>query len=205
MKSYNEAALAAYAGGTAMSVGAVEIYGATPFFAWGGDGTLTMIGGDGASHDFVGLGAKALVEVGGGALGGAAQNVTLTLSGIDAAVIAAVDTASVRGAPVVVWELTFDGSGQTLLDAHIFTRGSADRLPRSEQPGGTGTIQLLVETAANGLGRRGARMRTDADQRMIKSTDGGCKHVSYAGEKQLYWGGKRPATAGGAFNPNPFA
>lgn len=186
MKSYTDAALAAYADGTARSVGAVEFHGSTPFYCWGSDGVLDL---DGKS--FLGLGGNALVEVGGGALGGAAQNITLTLSGVDPDVIAAVNSAAVRGAPVVIWELTFDGSGMTLLDAHVFARGSADRLPRSEQPGGTATIKVMVETAANGLGRRGARMRTDADQRMIKSNDGGCKHVSYAGEKTLYWGGKR--------------
>lgn len=186
MKNYAESALAAYAEGTARSVGAAEIHCDPPFYCWGGDGFLDL---DGKS--FIGLGANALIEIGGGALGGAAQNITLTLSGVDPDVIAAVNTAAVRGSPVVVWELTFDGSGQTLLDGHIFARGSADRLPRSEQPGGTASIKVMVETAANGLGRRGSRMRTDADQRMIKSNDGGCKHVSYAGEKTLYWGGKR--------------
>ncbi|MGW8204408.1 hypothetical protein ACWGM0_17915 [Sphingomonas bisphenolicum] len=191
MKSYTDAALAAYADGTAMSIGAIEIHCDPPFFAAGGDGKLSMVASDGVTRDFIGLGANALVEVGGGALGGAAQNITLTLSGVDPDVIAAVNTAAVRGSPVVVWELTFDGSGQTLLDAHIFARGSADRLPRSEQPGGTASIKVMVETAANGLGRRGSRMRTDADQRMIKANDGACKHVSYAGEKTLYWGGKR--------------
>lgn len=194
MKDYNDAALDAYADGTAISVGAVEVHCDPPFYAWGGDGLLPLDG-----KTFIGLGAKGLVQVGGGALGGAAQNVTLTLSGIDADVIAAVDTAAVRGKPVVVWELTFDGSGQILLDAHVFTRGSADRLPRSEQPGGESSISVLVETAANGLGRRGSRYRTDADQRMVSPSDGGCKHVSYAGEITLYWGGKK-GSASAAFS-----
>lgn len=199
MKAYSEAALAAYADGTAMSVGAIELHVDPVACFWGGDGVLTMTASDGVERDFVGLGAKAMVEVGGGALGGAAQNVTVTLSGIDPDIIAALNPTPARGKPVVIWELTFDGSGQTMLDAHIFSRGTADRLPRSEQPGGEASIKLLVETAANGLGRRGSRMATDADQRMINPDDGGCKHVSYAGEIVLYWGGKR-STAGTAFS-----
>jgi hypothetical protein len=198
VKDYSDAALEAYADGTAMSVGAVEIHCDPPFYAWGGDGILPMTGSDGETHDFLGLGAKALVEVGGGALGGAAQSITLTLSGVDPAVVAAVDTAAMRDSPAVIWELTFDGTGQTLLDAHVFSRGRADRLPRSDQPGGTASIKILVETAANGLGRNGQRMGTDADQRMIKPTDGGYKHVAYAGEITLYWNGKK-SSASGAF------
>lgn len=199
MKSYGEAALEAYADGTAMSVGAVEIHGDDPVFYWGGDGVLPMVAADGIEHDFLGLGARAIVEVGGGALGGSAQNITLSLSGADPDIISAIDTAAVRGKPVVIWELTFDGSGQTLLDAHVFARGTADRLPRSEQPGGEASIKVMIETAANGLGRRGSRYRTDADQRMVSPTDGGCKHVSYAGEITLYWGGKK-STASSAFS-----
>jgi len=55
-----------------------------------------------------------------------------------------------------------------------------------------------LETAARGLGRRGARMRSDADQRLLDPADGFFKHISYAAEKNLYWGGKRPARAGSA-------
>jgi len=41
-------------------------------------------------------------------------------------------------------------------------------------------------------------MRTDADQRLVNATDGGMRHISYAGQKMLYWGGKVPARAGSA-------
>ena len=51
---------------------------------------------------------------------------------------------------------------------------------------------------AKGLGRKGGRMRTDADQRLIDPDDGFFKNVAYAGAKTLYWGGQRPATAGSA-------
>jgi hypothetical protein len=191
MKDYNAPALAAYAEGSAMSIGAVEIHCDPPFYAWGGDGILPLDG-----KDFIGLGANAFVQVGSGALGGAAQSVTLTLSGVDPDVIALIDTAAVRGSPAVIWEVTFDGSGQNVLDAHVFTRGRADRLPLSDQPGGTSTIKVLIETSANGLGRRGSRMRSDADQRMVKAIDGGMKHTAFAGEKTTYWGGKKSSAAG---------
>ena len=67
-----------------------------------------------------------------------------------------------------------------------------------EASGGTASITLEVESPGRGLGRRTGRIRSDADQRLIDPSDGGLSRVSYAGEKQLYWGGRRPAKAGQA-------
>ena len=41
-------------------------------------------------------------------------------------------------------------------------------------------------------------MRSDADQRLIDASDGFFKNVSFAGEKTLYWGGRKPTRAGTA-------
>jgi hypothetical protein len=95
----------------------------------------------------------------------------------------------------VLRRLIFDGSGTRLLDEQIFARGKVDALPIEDIAGGTSTVSASVETAARALGRRGGRMRTDADQRLVKATDGGFSNVSFAAEKTLYWGGKKPATA----------
>jgi hypothetical protein len=54
----------------------------------------------------------------------------------------------------------------------------------------------VVESAARGLGRRGARMRTDADQRLVNPNGGFFRHIAFAGQKNLYLGGPKPETAG---------
>jgi hypothetical protein len=64
--------------------------------------------------------------------------------------------------------------------------------------GGTATISCNVESAARALGRKGGRVRSDADQRLVKANDGFFKNVAFAAEKTLYWGGKKPANAGAA-------
>jgi hypothetical protein len=63
---------------------------------------------------------------------------------------------------------------------------------------GSATIELSIEGAARGLVRRGGRIRSDADQRLVSSTDGFYRVVSAAPKKTLYWGGKRPSVAGSA-------
>ena len=193
MKTISTAALAALDNGTAIVTGAVEILTEPPVRLWGGYGAITF---DGRTFDPTG--DRGLVQVAGGALGGAAQAITLSLSGIDPEVLVVDDSDEASAAPATLWRLIFSGDGQTLLDAHVWQRGRLDELLREDEIGGSASIIVTLESAARGLGRRGARMRSDADQRLIKANDGFFKNVSFAGDKTLYWGGRKPANAGSA-------
>ncbi len=191
MKTLAPAALAALEAGTAIVSGAVEIACTPVVRVWGGWHELTFDG-----RTFLPIGDRGLAQVAGGALGDAAQNITLTLSAIDPETAALLDATELKSAPAVLWRLIFSGDGNTLLDFDVWARGRLDTIMRDEQIGGTAAIAAQLETAAKGLGRRGARMRSDADQRLIDASDGFFKNVSYAGEKTLYWGGRRPARVG---------
>jgi hypothetical protein len=195
MKSISAAAKQALADGTAIVAGAVkiEIPGGAVLRLWGGHGPLNL---PGEAAPFEPMADRALVQVAGGALGGAAQAITLSLSGIDPEALVVDDSATAQGAPTTLWRLIFAGDGNTLLGAHVWARGRLDQVMREDEIGGTATISAMLETAARGLGRRGGRMRSDADQRLIKANDGFFKNVSFAAEKTLYWGGRKPAIAG---------
>lgn len=193
MKTIATAALEALDRGDAIVTGAVEIGATPPVRVWGGNGRLPFDG-----RTFEGIGDRGLVQVVGGALGGTSQAITLTLSGIEPEVLQLLDADEVSGAPAVLWRLIFSSDGNTLLDYNVWARGRLDQLPQEEEVGGTATIKAVLETAARGLSRRGGRMRSDADQRLIDPNDGFFKHVSYAGQKTLYWGGRKPANAGSA-------
>lgn len=194
MKVYSDEAMAAILAGTALIAGAVMIACDPPVRVWSGHGPWTLDG-----EEYLGIGHRGLVKGSGAALGGTAQAMSLTLSGVDPDALALLDAEDLRGAPVVVSELIFDGSGTRMLDSETIRRGKSDLLTIDETPGAEATLTLTVETAARALGRRGGRMRSDADQRLIEPTDGGLKHVSYAGSKTLYWGGQRPSTVTDAF------
>ena len=198
MKIFSDEAQAAIERGDVISAGAVEILCDPPVRVWGGYGTITIDG-----QVFDGIGDRGLATVSGSSIGGAEQNVTLTLSGVESAVLETFNAAMLRRAITIVRRLIFDSSGTQLLHSEIFTRGRLDQIPVEETPGGTSTITASVETAARGLGRRGGRMRTDADQRLVKATDAGFKAIAYAGQKNLYWGGKKPATASNALTNAP--
>lgn len=193
MKAIDLRALAALQDGTAIVTGAVEIDSEPPVLVWGGYGPLDING-----KVFDPIGDRGLAQVAGGALGGAAQGITLTLSGLEAAVLDLLDADEVAQAPAALWRLIFAGDGLTLLDARVWARGRLDQLVRDEQIGGPAALSAQLETAARGLGRSGSRMRSDADQRLVKADDGFFRNATYAGEKTLYWGGRRPTTAGQA-------
>lgn len=196
MKTFTTAAMAAIRAGTAIVSGAVEILSDPVIRVWGGYGPLPIDG-----DEYQPIGDRGLAQVSGQSIGGSADGIALILSGVDAEALELLDAEEVRRAPVKLERLIFDGSGEHLLDHHVYSRGRLDPLTVRDTIGDTATIATSIESAARGLGRKGGRMRTDADQRLIKADDGFFKNTSYAGQKTLYWGGQRPATVGSAL-PN---
>ena len=191
MRSYSPDCLAALDSGRIARAGAVKVVGATETGQyWGGEGVLTLDG-----EDYTGLSDRFLATVFQGQLGSSEIGATVNLSGVDPDAAAGIDLVDARGGDVVVWELLFDPSGRTLLDATKAVLGTADQLTLNETPSGTSVLALSVEGASRGLGKSSGRQSTDADQRLIKPTDGSLKHISYAGQITLYWGGERPAQA----------
>ena len=190
MRIIAPAAIAAMGKGEAIVSGAIDVACTPAFRIWGGYGEVTLGG-----NSFKGVGDRGLVTISAATLGDSEQNINLSLSGVDPDSVALLDASAVQRAGVALWRQVYDGSGRVLLDAQVYTRGRLDAIKVDETIGALSSINATVETAARGLGRSGQRMRTDADQRQIDVNDGAFRAVSFAGTKQLYWGGKRPATA----------
>lgn len=183
--------MAAIEAGTAIVTGAVKIVSDPPILVWGGQWPIALDG-----ETYQPLGDRGTAQQTAGALGGVAQGLTLTLSGVEAAALALLEADEIKRAPVVVRRLIFAGDGKTLLDFSVWDRGKVDGVESDEVIGAGAAIKVAVESAARGLGRSGSRMRSDSDQRLINPGDGYFRNTSYAGEKMLYWGGKKPARAG---------
>jgi hypothetical protein len=197
MKTIDPDAMAAIEAGEAVVSGAIKITPRNPLLdpvmLWGGNGSITIDG-----DDYMGIGDRGLAQQTNGALGGVAQGLNLTLSGIEPAALALLDPDEVKDATVVARRLIFASDCKTLLDAHVFERGRGDTLETSETIGADASIVYAVENAARGLGRSGARQRSDSDQRLINPDDGYFKNAAFAAQKMLYWGGKKPSRAGAA-------
>jgi hypothetical protein len=200
VKTLETAAMNAIAAGEAIVTGAVEIFpvdGSDPIRVWGGYGPITP---PSIGEVFKGLGSHGFAQQTAGAVGGVAQGMVLTLSGVDPVALALLDADELKSASVIIYRLIFASDAKTLLDAHVFDRGKVDTVDSDEVIGGAAAINLGIESAARGLGRNGARQRSDSDQRLIDSTDGYFKNTGYAPEKMLYWGGKKPSRGAGALS-----
>jgi len=197
MKILSPEALAALDRGDAVVSAAVRIALETPARFWGGFGPLVIAG-----ETYVGVGDRGMVSTTRGAIGTAEYKTELKLSGVDPDVASALDLRALRGKGVVIRRLIFDSSGSILLGQNVWQRGRIDLATLDEMVGGPSTLVVSVEGAARGLGRRSERMRSDADQRLIDPDDGALRRIAFAGEKQIYWGGKVPARAGRLFQSN---
>lgn len=180
-------------GGLSLRVESDVVFASEVIRVWGGYGPILIEG-----ETYQGIGDRGLAQQTAGAIGGFAQGLTLTLSGIEPHLLSLLDADEVKGASVVLRRLIFASDGKTLLDASVFDRGRVDAIETSEVVGAGAAIILYVETAARGLGSSGARQRSDSDQRLINPSDGYFKFTAYAGEKMLYWGGRKPRTGGSA-------
>jgi hypothetical protein len=202
VKTFSTATQEALESGEAIVTAAIKVV--TPgetWRVWGGYGDLAIAG---EADPFTGIGDRALVTASGGELGSAANALTIDLNGVEPENLRLLGLSGLRRAPVVVWRLIFDVTGANMLAAHVFTRGRLDVAPVTGTPGGEKSIRFDIEGAARSLGRRMGRMRTDADQRLIRSDDPGFELVSIAGEVKLYWGGKTPERAGSALPGSSF-
>ena len=159
---------------------------------WGGQGPIELDG-----EIYQGISDRTLAQQTAGAIGGFAQGMVLGLSRIEPYALELLDADQVRGGAVVFRRLIFGPDAKTLLDCSVWDRGRIDTIETNEVVGGEASIKVNVESAARGLGSSGGRMRSDSDQRLINPNDGYMRKVSYAGEKMLYWGGRKPGRTGG--------
>jgi hypothetical protein len=83
--------------------------------------------GSPVAHTYQGVGAHGLAQQTSGVIGGVAQGLTLTLSGIDPKALALLDPAEVKGALVTLYRLIFAVDAKTLLDWAFSTAAAATR------------------------------------------------------------------------------
>lgn len=205
MKELSAGAIAAIGGGSIIMSGSAKfVFGQTWRF-WGGEGELTHAG-----EPYLGLGAAALIVLVGSERGGGAEGVELSLSGLDPDVAASIEAEDYHQKPATIRRMLFAEDRVTLLDAPVFMRGRVDTIEIVETTGGASVVRIKVTGPRGDMSRRGARIRSNADQRALGgATDGGMRKISVAGRRVLHWG-RRPEVAGQALRgvtatPNTFS
>lgn len=153
-----------------------------------GLGTLTW-----SEIDFVGAGTLFELSTIGGSSDGAAIPLTIKLngdarSGLDATVLAEIETVQYRGRPAYVWRAYQHPDTYALVSVEPVFRGKIDTMTHNVTEGGECFLECMVESNAIDFGRSGYRMRTDLDQRLIDPSDGSLRHVQTSASQQIEWG-----------------
>lgn len=202
MQSFSAECIAAMAAGEVRVHAALKLVFDDTFKFWSGAGLLNF--GDG---DYLGVQSAALLPTMTSDLGGAAAGIQIGLSGIDPDLAATTLDESYRQKPAIMWRLFFNLDMTALLDAKVWRRGRVEDMPLEEVIGGASTISLMIEGASRDMQRRGARMVSDSDQRVLGGPlDGSCRRMGYAGKKINYWGQRKtePAAAQTSYPIAPY-
>lgn len=142
--------------------------------------------------------AAGAIRVGSFGSGGdnVARAVTVELSGLDPLLITQVERGPWHQRPITVREAILDADKQ-IQHVEVMFAGFIDQLVRRDNAGKPSTLQAICESIQRELPRRGARSRSDADQRQIDSADGFLRHTVSAITGEIYWGRLPPATVNG--------
>ena len=117
------------------------------------------------------------------------STVTVTLSGVDQAMIAAALQYQFVGRRMVVWRVYFNAAG-TMLQPFILFDGRSDGPATEDDPdSGTCTIQLRASSHFIDFERVRGRLTNHDAQQVFFPGDKGFEYVSQLG-KEIQWGGK---------------
>lgn len=195
MKTLPDAAIAQLAGRRPIIGGAARFRFTQTWRFFSGVGEIEI-----DSERFKGIAARALIVPVNSQIGGAADGLTVTLSGLDPDVAQSIEAEDYHQKPATFWRPIFDADGHTMLGNQVFLRGRVDFITITETVGGEATIDIAVEGPRRDMNRSGSRIRSNSDQRVLGgASDGSMKHVSTAGKKTLSWG-QRPVNAAAALN-----
>lgn len=181
MRNVNSAALAALQSGHVRPFYLVSMQCTTGMlYVWSGVGTITWNG-----HDWLGLGhfggispVTATSEV-------SAENITLTLSGVDPSMVEIALNEVRQNFPVEVWLGFLDDNGQVITDPVKCFSGHCD-VPTVQDSGETCSLSITAENPLVDLERATNRRYTHDDQQLTRVGDKGFTFV--AGLQQ--WNGK---------------
>lgn len=165
---------------------------------WSGYGQLPGAAVD-DSVAYEGIGDIALITPHSSQLGGAADALTITLSGLDPDVAAAVEQGGYHQRPITIFRVIFAANGHEAVGYLTMLRGRVDFITQRETVGGEAALDVQVEGPRIDINRALARIASNVDQRLIDPDDGCLRHAATSAVKTMKWG-QHMVTGAQAFN-----
>ena len=116
-----------------------------------------------------------------------ATGLTLSLSGIPAALVSTSLNSIRQGLPGIVYLGALNSAGALIADPLVLFSGLVD-VPKLDDGGETATISISLESLEVDRERSRVRRYTPEDQYLIDATDRGFEYVASLQDKQIVWG-----------------
>lgn len=116
------------------------------------------------------------------------RSLEVTLSAIGAVTMSGVYNQPWHQRPVLISEAIVAPDAPRVLHVYPVFSGFLDQLPWKEAVDGLAALTARCEGINRELDRKGARVRSDADQRQIDASDGFFKNVAAAIATDIVWG-----------------
>lgn len=116
------------------------------------------------------------------------RSLDITMSGLDPDLVSAILDQPYHQRPITVTRFVMATDVPQVIHASQWFAGFIDVMPWRERPGGASELIARCEDIGRELGRKGARLRADADQRQIDATDAFFEHVVNSVNADLVWG-----------------
>ena len=160
----------------------IEVASSEYVRAWSGVGNL-IYGG----NTFTGTGTFGTISAVEETTEMKATGLTLSLSGIPAALISTSLNSIRQGLPGIVYLGALDSAGALIADPLVLFSGLVD-VPKVDEDGETATISISLESLEVDRERSRVRRYTPEDQYLIDATDRGFEYVASLQDKQIIWG-----------------
>lgn len=134
----------------------------------------------------------------------AVRGVQVVFSSLDTDVVSQIYAAEYHQRSVVISRAIMAADQPFVIQMHAWFAGFIDQAVIRERGGGTADLTIRCETIARELNRKGARTRSNADQRQIDVNDGFFQHTANATNSPIRWGRRpdRPRSLGSLVNTN---
>jgi hypothetical protein len=196
MKTLSSTALAALDAGRFLVRTLVSAYpeDEDPLHIWDGRGDIAVAG-----TTYTGAAGRFTIQPAASAADLAPRAVDITLSGLDAEVVAMIENTDWHQRPITIDRAVIVPDALTVLHLMREFAGAMDTGLRREQRDGTTTLTIRCESAARELTRAGAHTRSDADQRLRDPADNFFAFSVAAMNTTIDWGRapERPQRPGG--------
>jgi hypothetical protein len=118
----------------------------------------------------------------------AARNIDVPFSGLDQLLASRVEAEPWHQRPASLQLAIISVDNPQIVSIKPWFVGFLDQLVRRDKPNGTADLTCRCESIARELSRKGARTRSDSDQRQRDPNDGFFKHTVGAVSTHIDWG-----------------